>query len=168
MQILTKMMMGVVLLSGALRAQSSGETAPRSARNTLYATAHSAIVTVGVGLSYERSLYFAPDAWLPAGHLRVSTGLAAITLPPGNDYASTHSLSYVGLTGSGDHHLEFNLGAGLNVEHEGQLETIDNPTFVPVAGLGYRYQALQQTNSFVFRIGANLPQGAYLSLGLAL
>lgn len=167
MRQVTQFLMGLMLLTGTLRAQSSEKPTPRPAVNTCYITAHSAIVTAGLGLSYERSLYYTPEAWLPAGHLRFSTGLAAITLPIGSEYTSTHSLSYVALTGAGAHHLEVTLGAGVNLEHEPSFETVENPSFVPVAGLGYRYQALRQSHAFVFRIGANFPQGAYLSVGWA-
>lgn len=166
MNYLIRAMVGVVCLLSTLPAQSV-EEAPSYARHALHLSGHSLLITVGAHLSYERNLYYQPDSWLAAGNLQLTTGLSDIILPVGNDLNSSSYLSYVALTGAGSHHLEANLGGGVNFEIDQSQESIDNLGFAPVAALGYRFQDLADEGSFIFRIGAGFPDGAYVSLGWA-
>ena len=120
------------------------------------------------------TLYYERLISQPGGHKKGSQWIRVGFGTWGVFYGGSGSLftvSFTGLTGTKNHHFEYNAGliSYFNREEYDLAYGSSNPPrgnytgVIPAAGIGYRYQ--KPSGSFVFRTGFSIPEALYISLG---
>ncbi|MBR9920603.1 MAG: hypothetical protein GYB31_07165 [Bacteroidetes bacterium] len=143
--------------------------------NAVYGTVGYLILYGVVNGSYERNIYRSESGFFRAAAIRAAYGGYATWGEEGRD----HSLSLIGLTGSGNNHFEAGLGLHARFDRLGYKIGVSNAEYFgepkpgfndytmwwPHATAGYRFQ--KPDGWFVFRTGVGFPEAVYLSFGVA-
>jgi hypothetical protein len=158
--------------------QSEEKIVKPIAKNQVYLSAGWLLLYGNADISYERNLRYKEERFLKYINWNITYGRFAYWESSGPLYKSCLS----GITGKGNNHMEFQIGAVVMFDKVGYDIGISNANYplpgsypeptifeysklFPAAFIGYRYQ--KPTGGFVFRTGFGFHEMISLSLGYA-
>ncbi|WP_375581309.1 hypothetical protein ABWH96_10000 [Marivirga tractuosa] len=144
-------------------------------KNVIYGTVGFVPIYAVANISYERCIAANDNKFLRSFWLKVSGGLWEAWAVGGPHFFA----GLTSLTGSGNHHLELNIGFVSMYDKKsyednylynpnGNSESLSKSDFIDnsiAGGVGYRYQPTD--GGFVFRAGLSYPESIYFSLGVS-
>jgi len=149
---------GILLLSiSGFSQENISDTLPTKIRESaIYGSAGGGPIVLSVNLNYELLFKENPEKKLRKQGIRTATGLWLIW----EDFGYFILADYVWLTGAGNQHFEWGLGASYYQELSG-----DEWLVLPAGYIAYRYQKPQ--GRLIFRSGIGFPDGLFLCFGYA-